>query len=162
MGTNLSSSAIYIAASAFKAYDIRGVVPSPLSPEFARRLGGALALAARRAGVKEVVVGRDGRLSGPDLAEALQAGLLAGGVDVLDIGMVPTPLVYYAAHVSGTGSGVAITGSHNPPQYNGFKMKVLGERQVARRQHSDGQAAAEQDAHAAYAGHRPDVEFLDA
>ncbi len=126
MGTNLSSSAIDIAASAFKAYDIRGVVPSPLSPEFARRLGGALALAARRAGVKEVVVGRDGRLSGPDLAEALQAGLLAGGVDVLDIGMVPTPLVYYAAHVSGTGSGVAITGSHNPPQYNGFKMMMAG------------------------------------
>jgi len=126
VGTNVSSSPADIAASAFKAYDIRGVVPSPLSPEFARRLGAALALEAQRAGVRQVVVGRDGRLSGPDLSRALQAGLMAGGIDVLDVGMVPTPLVYYAANVSGTGSGVAITGSHNPPQYNGFKMMLGG------------------------------------
>ncbi|WP_124079749.1 phosphomannomutase/phosphoglucomutase [Pigmentiphaga humi] len=115
-----------MAASAFKAYDIRGVVPTPLSPDFARRLGAALAIEARRQGVQEVVIGRDGRLSGPGLSEALQAGLMAGGVNVLDIGMVPTPLVYYAAHVGGTGSGVAITGSHNPPEYNGFKMMMAG------------------------------------
>ncbi|MDX3906485.1 MAG: phosphomannomutase/phosphoglucomutase [Pigmentiphaga sp.] len=126
MGTSTSLPSVDIAASAFKAYDIRGVVPSPLSPEFARRLGAALALQARREGVQQVVVGRDGRLSGPDLAEGLRNGLMAGGVEVLDVGMVPTPLVYYAAHVSGTGSGVAITGSHNPPQYNGFKMMMAG------------------------------------
>jgi phosphomannomutase/phosphoglucomutase len=127
VGLNEKSDTVDIAASAFKAYDIRGVVPSPLSPEFARRLGAALALEAQARGVKQVVVGRDGRLSGPGLSEALQAGLLAGGIDVLDIGMVPTPLVYYAANVTGTGSGVAITGSHNPPQYNGFKMMLGGD-----------------------------------
>jgi phosphomannomutase/phosphoglucomutase len=116
-----------IALSAFKAYDIRGVVPSPLSPEFARRLGEALAARARQAGVYVMVVGRDGRLSGPDLSGALQDGILAGGIDVIDIGTVPTPLVYYAAHVTKTGSGVAVTGSHNPPQYNGFKMMLGGD-----------------------------------
>ncbi len=126
MEATVNAGSVDIAASAFKAYDIRGVVPSPLSPEFARRLGVALAAEAHRAGVKSVVVGRDGRLSGPDLADALQAGLLASGIDVVDIGMVPTPLVYYAANVTGTGSGVAITGSHNPPQYNGFKMMMAG------------------------------------
>src|SRR5690606_11567675 len=87
----------------------------------------ALAAHARAADVRTVVVGRDGRLSGPELSEALQAGLLEGGVDVLDIGQVPTPLVYYAAHTQQTGSGVAITGSHNPPRYNGFKMMLAGD-----------------------------------
>lgn len=115
-----------IAASVFKAYDIRGVVPAPLSPEFARRLGASLANLARNSGVKAIVVGRDGRLSGPGLSEALQAGVMSGGIDVIDVGMVPTPLVYFATHTTGTGSGVAITGSHNPPEYNGFKMMMAG------------------------------------
>ena len=114
-------------ASVFKAYDIRGIVPDTINADFARALGRALASHARAADVSTVVVGRDGRLSGPELSQALQDGLLAGGVDVLDIGRVPTPLVYYAAHTQQTGSGVAITGSHNPPRYNGFKMMLAGD-----------------------------------
>lgn len=114
-------------APAFKAYDIRGTVPDMLDAPFAQALGRALAARARAAGVTSVVVGRDGRHSGPMLAQALQEGLLEGGVDVMDIGQVPTPLVYFAAHVLETGSGVAITGSHNPPRYNGFKMMLAGD-----------------------------------
>ncbi|OZI17172.1 phosphomannomutase/phosphoglucomutase [Bordetella genomosp. 7] len=110
----------------FKAYDIRGTVPQPLNDGFARTLGRALADQARRQGVTALVVGRDGRLSSAGLAHALQEGIRDGGIDTIDIGQVPTPLVYYAAHTQGTGSGVAITGSHNPPQYNGFKMMMAG------------------------------------
>src|SRR5690606_41028876 len=87
----------------------------------------ALAAHARAADVRTVVVGRDGRLSGPELSQALQSGLLEGGVDVLDIGQVPTPLVYYAAHTQNTGTGVAITGSHNPPRDTGFKTMLAGD-----------------------------------
>ncbi|MBO9356467.1 phosphomannomutase/phosphoglucomutase [Bordetella petrii] len=112
--------------SVFKAYDIRGTVPNPLDAGFARALGRALADQAKTQGVNALVVGRDGRLSSPELAQALQEGILDGGIDTLDIGQVPTPLVYYAAYTQGTGSGVAITGSHNPPQYNGFKMMIAG------------------------------------
>ncbi len=114
-------------AAVFKAYDIRGTVPDALDAAFARALGAALGRRALAAGVSAIVVGRDGRHSGPELAEALSAGILEAGVDVIDIGQVPTPLVYFAAHVSGTGSGVAITGSHNPPRYNGFKMMLAGQ-----------------------------------
>jgi len=110
----------------FKAYDIRGTVPAPLNAGFARALGRALADQARAEGVAALVVGRDGRLSSAELAQALQDGIREGGIDTLDIGQVPTPLVYYAAYTQGTGSGVAITGSHNPPQYNGFKMMMAG------------------------------------
>lgn len=114
-------------AAVFKAYDIRGIVPDTINSDFARALGFALAAHARAAKVQTVVVGRDGRLSGPDLSKALQEGLMDGGVDVLDIGQVPTPLVYFATHTQNTGSGVAITGSHNPPRYNGFKMMLAGD-----------------------------------
>ena len=138
-------------ASAFKAYDIRGTVPDVLDAPFAQALGRALAARARVAGVATVVVGRDGRHSGPMLSDALQAGLLEGGVDVLDIGQVPTPLVYFAAHVRQTGSGVAITGSHNPPRYNGFKMMLAGDTL-----HGDGiQALAAEMALAVPAGVTP-------
>ncbi|MDM9560576.1 MULTISPECIES: phosphomannomutase/phosphoglucomutase [Bordetella] len=112
--------------SVFKAYDIRGTVPDTLDAGFARALGRTLADQARAQGVDALVIGRDGRLSSPELAQALQDGIQDGGVDTIDIGQVPTPLVYYAAHTQGTGSGVAITGSHNPPQYNGFKMMMAG------------------------------------
>ncbi|MEI2416959.1 phosphomannomutase/phosphoglucomutase [Orrella sp. JC864] len=112
--------------SAFKAYDIRGTVPDQLNPGFARALGHSLGLQARALGVDTLVVGRDGRESSESLALALQEGLNAVGIDTLDIGQVPTPLVYYAAHVLETGSGVAVTGSHNPPDYNGFKMMLGG------------------------------------
>jgi phosphomannomutase/phosphoglucomutase len=112
--------------SAFKAYDIRGKVPSILNEEFAVRLGRSLAMRARAAGVKQMVVGRDGRHSSPMLAQALQRGMREAGIDTIDLGEVPTPLVYFAAHTLGTGSGVAVTGSHNPPEYNGFKMMMAG------------------------------------
>ncbi len=113
-------------AAVFKAYDIRGTVPDQLNPDFARRLGNALAQRARREGITTLVVGYDGRLSSPELSLALQEGILKAGVNTIDLGMVPTPLVYFAAHTQKTGSGVAITGSHNPPDYNGFKMMMGG------------------------------------
>jgi phosphomannomutase/phosphoglucomutase len=110
----------------FKAYDIRGTVPEQLNAAFARRLGLALAERARSEGIASLVVGYDGRLSSPELALALQDGLMEGGINAVDVGMVPTPVVYFATHVQHTGSGVAITGSHNPPNYNGFKMMMGG------------------------------------
>ncbi|WP_345795941.1 phosphomannomutase/phosphoglucomutase [Castellaniella sp. MT123] len=113
-------------AAVFKAYDIRGTVPDQLNESFAHRLGLALADMARREGVRSLAVGYDGRLSSPGLAQALQAGLHAGGIDTVSLGLVHTPLVYFAAHLDGSGSGVAITGSHNPPDYNGFKMMMGG------------------------------------
>ncbi len=113
-------------AAAFKAYDIRGIVPTALNPEFARELGRGLAARAKSAGVSTLVVGRDGRLSSPMLASALEQGMRDGGVNTIDVGMVPTPLVYFAAYTLETGSGVAVTGSHNPPEYNGFKMMMAG------------------------------------
>lgn len=111
---------------AFKAYDIRGEVPNDLNPEFATLLGRALAARAAQENVTQLVIGYDGRLSSPELAQALGQGIREGGIGTIDLGLVPTPLVYYAAHHLGTGSGVAITGSHNPPQYNGFKMMMAG------------------------------------
>lgn len=112
--------------SVFKAYDIRGTVPDALNPVFAKRLGLALAELAHSQGVDTLVIGYDGRLSSPDLADALHEGLNQGGIHTLDVGMVPTPLVYFGAYTKETGSGVAITGSHNPPNYNGFKMMMAG------------------------------------
>lgn len=110
----------------FKAYDIRGEVPADLNPDFATLLGRSLAVRAKAANVSQIVIGYDGRLSSPALAQALGAGIREGGIGTIELGMVPTPLVYFAAHCLGTGSGVAITGSHNPPQYNGFKMMLAG------------------------------------
>ncbi|AEC20672.1 hypothetical protein PT7_2132 [Pusillimonas sp. T7-7] len=110
----------------FKAYDIRGTVPEQLNADFARLLGLALAQQARAEGVNTLVVGYDGRLSSPELSQALQQGLTQGGINTLDLGMVPTPVVYFAAYTQHTGSGVAITGSHNPSNYNGFKIMMAG------------------------------------
>ena len=110
----------------FKAYDIRGTVPAQLNTTFAHLLGQALGTEALKNGVESVVVGYDGRHSSPDLAKALHAGINSVGANSIDLGLVPTPLVYYAAHVLKTGTGVAITGSHNPPEYNGFKMMMAG------------------------------------
>jgi phosphomannomutase/phosphoglucomutase len=110
----------------FKAYDIRGTVPDQLNPGFAYRLGLALAQRARAEEIDTLVVGYDGRLSSPELAQSLQKGLMTGGIHIIDLGCVPTPLVYFAAHTTQTGSGVSITGSHNPPDYNGFKMMMGG------------------------------------
>jgi phosphomannomutase len=122
---NFSGNAMQLSASIFKAYDIRGIVPSTLDQEIAEALGRAFGSAARTAGEKTVAVGRDGRLSGPSLAEALIRGLVATGVEVIDIGAVTTPMLYFAAHTLAR-SGIQVTGSHNPKDYNGFKMVLAG------------------------------------
>ncbi|MCX7669855.1 MAG: phosphomannomutase/phosphoglucomutase, partial [Anaerolineae bacterium] len=114
-------------ASIFKAYDIRGIVGQTLTADVAWRVGSAFARASRSAGVEQVAVGRDGRLSGPMLHAALVAGLRAGGARVLDLGMVTTPMVYFACATTAARSGIMITGSHNPPDYNGFKMVLAGQ-----------------------------------
>ncbi|MBU1442258.1 MAG: phosphomannomutase/phosphoglucomutase [Gammaproteobacteria bacterium] len=114
-----------LSASIFKAYDIRGVVPSTLDAEVAEALGRAFGSAARAAGEKSVAVGRDGRLSGPSLSEALMRGLVAAGIEVIDVGAVTTPMLYFAAYTLCT-SGIQVTGSHNPKDYNGFKMVLAG------------------------------------
>ena len=112
-------------ASLFKAYDIRGVVDRTLTTDAVRRIGAALGAEAIALGRREIVVGRDGRLSGPKLRDALVEGIRSTGTGVVDVGMVATPMLYLSTHLLGTGSGVEITGSHNPPEYNGLKM-VLG------------------------------------
>ena len=114
-----------VTASIFKAYDIRGVVPATLNEEVALALGKTFGTAARQAGETSVAVGRDGRLSGPDLCAALVRGLMAAGIDVIDVGMVTTPMLYFAAHTL-CRSGIQVTGSHNPADYNGFKMVLAG------------------------------------
>jgi phosphomannomutase/phosphoglucomutase len=111
----------------FRAYDVRGVVGKSLTAGVAKLLGQSIGTVMREKGLREIVVGRDGRLSGPELAGALADGLRLAGIDVIDVGAVPTPVVYYAAYRFNTGCGVAVTGSHNPPDYNGFKIVVGGE-----------------------------------
>ncbi len=111
----------------FKAYDIRGVIGSTLDEGIARKIGQAFGAAALAKGERKVVIGRDGRLSGPGLAKALADGLQAAGVDVIDLGMVATPMVYFGTNVLDARSGIMVTGSHNPPDYNGFKMVLAGE-----------------------------------
>ena len=113
-------------AGIFKAYDIRGIVDRTLTEDGVARIGAAIGAAARAAGATRCAVGRDGRLSSPRLAAALARGLRSAGVGVLDIGMAATPMLYFAAHRFTGGTGVQITGSHNPPEYNGLKMMVAG------------------------------------
>ena len=114
-----------VSASAFKAYDIRGVVPDALNPDFAQALGRAFGARALALGEETVAVGRDGRLSSPSLAAALIEGLVQAGVQVIDVGMVTTPMLYFAAHTL-CNSGIQVTGSHNPKNHNGFKMVLAG------------------------------------
>jgi phosphomannomutase / phosphoglucomutase len=114
-------------AEIFKAYDIRGVVGKSLTPEFAESIGHAIGSEAKKRGSPRFAVGRDGRLSGPALVEALARGLTQAGCDVIDIGQAPTPVLYFATHHLGTGSGISVTGSHNPPDYNGFKIMIGGD-----------------------------------
>ena len=113
-------------ASIFKAYDIRGIVDKTLTEEGVRLIGRVLGSMAVQAGMKSFCVGRDGRLSGERLARALMDGIASAGMDVIDIGMVPTPVLYFATVHFGCGTGVAVTGSHNPPDYNGLKMMIGG------------------------------------
>jgi phosphomannomutase/phosphoglucomutase len=111
----------------FKAYDIRGVVGRTLTPEIVRAVGQALGSLARERDRDTIVIGRDGRLSGPELAAALADGIRAAGIDVVDVGMVATPMTYFAAQHLRTQCSVMVTGSHNPPDYNGLKMVIAGE-----------------------------------
>ena len=111
----------------FKAYDIRGIVDKSLTPEVVRQIGQALGSLARERGQSAIAVGRDGRLSGPELAGALMDGINAAGMDAIDVGCVPTPLSYFAAYELDCHSCVSVTGSHNPPDYNGLKMVIGGE-----------------------------------
>lgn len=113
-------------AEIFRTYDIRGVVAKSLTSAVVRDIGRALGSVGRERGAATFAVCRDGRLSGPELVAALADGLTAAGADVIDIGMAPTPLAYFAAHHLGCGSCVAVSGSHNPPEYNGLKMVVGG------------------------------------
>ncbi|MCB1941945.1 MAG: phosphomannomutase/phosphoglucomutase, partial [Candidatus Accumulibacter sp.] len=114
-------------AEIFKAYDIRGIVGKTLTAEIVRRIGHGLGSLAADRSQRAIAVGRDGRLSGPELAAALMDGIRLAGIDTIDLGCVPTPVAYFAAHQLGCASCVAVTGSHNPPDYNGLKMVVGGE-----------------------------------
>ena len=114
-----------VASSIFKAYDIRGIVPSTVTEAVAEGIGKAFGTIARLEGETSVAVGRDGRLSGPSLSTALVRGLVSSGLDVVDVGMVTTPMLYFAANTLCT-SGIQVTGSHNPKDYNGFKMVMRG------------------------------------
>ena len=113
-------------AEIFKAYDIRGIVNKSLTAEVVRQVGHALGSLAVEQGQKAIAVGRDGRLSGPELAGALMDGICAAGCDAIDVGCVPTPVTYFAAYELGCNSCVSVTGSHNPPDYNGLKMVIGG------------------------------------
>ena len=116
-----------IPSEIFKAYDIRGIVGKTLTVEGTEAIGRAIGSQARELGQDKVCIARDGRLSGPSLSQALARGLQAAGVQVIDVGQVTTPMLYFATHHLQTGSGVMVTGSHNPPDYNGLKMVVGGE-----------------------------------
>ncbi len=111
----------------FRAYDIRGIVGESLDAGVAELIGHAIGSSMQEQGMADIVVGRDGRLSGPDMVGGLIAGLRKAGRNVIDVGLAPTPLIYFAAYHLRTGSAVAVTGSHNPPDYNGFKIVVGGE-----------------------------------
>ena len=116
-----------IARDIFKAYDIRGIVGKTLTAEAAYLIGKAIATKALEKGITRIALGRDGRLSGPGLMAQIQRGFTDSGIDVLNVGMVATPMLYFAAINECGGSGVMITGSHNPPDYNGFKMMLGGD-----------------------------------
>jgi len=122
-----------IPSSIFKAYDIRGIVETELTPEIVKLIGKAVGSESIEKGERGIVVGRDGRLSGPELSEALISGLIESGCHVVNIGMVPSPVVYFATYTKQASSGVVITGSHNPAEYNGLKIMIAGETISAER-----------------------------
>ncbi|UVO20074.1 phosphomannomutase/phosphoglucomutase [Stutzerimonas stutzeri] len=122
-----SAKAPKLPASIFRAYDIRGIVGDSLTNETAYWIGRAVGSQSLAQGEPNVSVGRDGRLSGPELVQHLIQGLVDSGCTVSDIGMVPTPVLYYAANILAGKSGVMLTGSHNPPDYNGFKIVIAGD-----------------------------------
>ncbi|MEO6103747.1 MAG: phosphomannomutase/phosphoglucomutase [Pseudoxanthomonas sp.] len=125
--TTTTGKRIEVDPGIFRAYDIRGVVGSTLSVEVAECIGQAIGSAMEDQGLVDIVVGRDGRLSGPELSAGLIEGLRKAGRNVVDIGLAPTPVAYFAAYHLRTGCSVAVTGSHNPPDYNGFKIVIGGQ-----------------------------------
>jgi phosphomannomutase/phosphoglucomutase len=152
---------VNVPAEIFRTYDIRGVVGRSLTPDIVRQIGRALGSMGRSRGAPVFAVCRDGRLSGPELLAALTEGLNAAGADVIDIGMAPTPLAYFAAHHLDTGSCVAVSGSHNPPQYNGLKMVVAGETLYGE-QIQELRGMIEKSAFASGTGKRTSANVLDA
>jgi len=142
---------MHVAPEIFKAYDIRGIVGKTLTPGVVRAVGQALGTLAREHRRDAIAIGRDGRLSGPELAGALADGIRAAGVDVVDIGMVTTPMSYFATHHLGTGCSAMVTGSHNPPDYNGLKM-VVADRTLSGDDIQDLRGRIERDALATGAG----------
>jgi len=125
-GMGQGETALDLADEIFRAYDIRGITTTNLTDDVVYWIGRAYAAEARERKQTRIAVGRDGRHSSEALSNALTRGLTEGGVDVLDVGMVPTPLLYFATYALDTGSGIMITGSHNPPEYNGLKMVMAG------------------------------------
>lgn len=115
----------------FKAYDIRGIVATALTPAVVELIGHAIGSEARARKLSSIAIGRDGRLSGAVLTQALTDGIRKSGIDVIDVGIVATPMLYFAAHELCDYSGVMVTGSHNPPEYNGLKMVLGGETLAA-------------------------------
>ena len=150
-----------VPAEIFRAYDIRGIVGRSLTPEIVHAIGRALGTLGRERGAPRFALGYDGRHSGPALAEAMAGGLVAAGAEAIDLGMVPTPVTYFAAHHLGCASCVMVTGSHNPPDYNGLKMVVAGDTlsgdaiQALRRRIEAGELASG-------VGRRSRAEVLDA
>ena len=113
----------------FRAYDIRGIASEDLSDEFVSSLGSSLSHKIKKLGLKQVAVARDGRLSGERICSALVKSFLDNGINVINVGMVPSPLLYFAVEKFNTENGVMITGSHNPKEYNGFKI-ILGGKTI--------------------------------
>ena len=115
----------------FKAYDIRGIVGKTLTNDIIKTIGHSIGSEAQARGLTSIAIGRDGRLSGSELSHSLAEGIQESGINVLDVGMVATPMLYFAAHELCNYSGVMVTGSHNPPDYNGLKIVLGGETLAA-------------------------------
>ncbi|OUR86777.1 hypothetical protein A9Q81_28080 [Gammaproteobacteria bacterium 42_54_T18] len=124
-GMDISSESV--PAEIFRAYDIRGIINQNLNENIANMIGMAVGSEAQSQGQTSIIVARDGRLSSPELAQALTQGLITSGMKVIDIGLVPTPVLYFATHTLGSQSGVMVTGSHNPANYNGFKIVIANQ-----------------------------------
>jgi phosphomannomutase/phosphoglucomutase len=152
---------VNIPAEIFRAYDVRGIAGKVLTAAVVREIGRAIGTVGHERGAPTFAVGRDGRLSGPELAAALMDGLNAAGADVIDVGIVPTPVTYFAAHHLGCRSAVMVTGSHNPKEYNGLKTVVAGDT-LSGDEIQDLRKRVESGRHRSGAGKRSTADVLDA